>query len=827
MLDRFSHVVLSSGFLLFVLFVASGCTRNLIEPLPSNNQGSRIKSVVIHYTALNHSDSIAALVDEGGLSAHYLIPDPTDLDYPDDTLRIYQLVEEQDRAWHAGESYWQGRSGLNDHSIGIELVNVPECPDTKHSDTNPESAARHNCIFPSFNQQQLDLLITLLKQVLERHPDLSPTAIIGHSDAAPNRKSDPGPQFPWYALYTQGLGAWYLPDTKTRYVKLFEDNLPTLDLVQTALRLYGYGIVETGIADAQTRDVVSAFKMHFTPGDISGAITVDMAATVFALLDRYFPDRLAQLMLRYRNDIQMAKRANVALPQGQVDVTFPQQNRSDRQYVNDRFGFYSYSGTGEISLTNESTVPLSTAIEINGQTLNLKSQYAPGETVRYSIGRRTQDGTNTFKLAALSPGDSTLRIQIPFPILQKSPKGQYDFSAIDALINQDIENGFPGAVVLVAHRGNIVKHQAYGFAQRYDENGRELDSPIPMHKDTLFDLASNTKIYATTFAIMKLVESGQLDLDRALVNYLPEFSGEGRDAITTRDLLTHSAGFAPEVRFFDSNRYDNQSLFSQRAPRTKQLLLKEVPIESSRRTSMRYSDTSFMILGILVERLSGLSLDSYVESNLYIPLGLQRTRFNPLDKLPAPTRYAATELQGNTRGGKLSFDNIRTHTLVGEVHDEKAFYSMQGVSGHAGLFSTAQELAVLAQLMLNGGGYGDTRLFSESTLNHFILPSAIDANTGLGFRRAGLGQRKWQFGPYASENAFGHSGWTGTLTIVDPEHDLVIVLLTNMRHTPTRTFVNQSGYETYYFEGQSYETGRYGSIVSLIYESILHRSEAK
>lgn len=169
---------------------------------------------------------------------------------------------------------------------------------------------------------------------------------------------------------------------------------------------------------------------------------------------------------------------------------------------------------------------------------------------------------------------------------------------------------------------------------------------------------------------------------------------------------------------------------------------------------------------------------------------------------------------GNTRGGSRDFPSIRSYTLQGEVHDEKAYYSMGGVSGHAGLFSTASDMAVLCQIILNRGGYGSLQIFDKEVLDQFTKPSENDITFGLGWNRAGNTDKVWQFGPYASNIAIGHTGWTGTLTQIDPKHDMAIVLLTNKKHS----VCNDDS-----FEGDVYETGMYGSIVSLVYEALLER----
>ena len=189
------------------------------------------------------------------------------------------------------------------------------------------------------------------------------------------------------------------------------------------------------------------------------------------------------------------------------------------------------------------------------------------------------------------------------------------------------------------------------------------------------------------------------------------------------------------------------------------------------------------------------------------PLGLRRTGFLPLD------RYARTEIAPSEK------DNYFRHTtLQGTVHDMGAAM-LGGVSGHAGLFSNAHDLAVLCQLLLNNGGYGDQQLFSASALAQFLTPQSSDETYGLGFRLAGNNQaRRWHFGPYASAQAYGHTGWTGTVTVIDPAYDLAIVLLTNARHSAIKG--SQKRYE---FTGKQFETAQYGSVVSLIYEALLNQ----
>ena len=317
---------------------------------------------------------------------------------------------------------------------------------------------------------------------------------------------------------------------------------------------------------------------------------------------------------------------------------------------------------------------------------------------------------------------------------------------------------------------------------------------------------------------MKLVSEGKLDVNAPIEQYMPDYQGGGRDTRLVRDLLTHTAGYAPQVRFFTPDNGVGKSLYSQNPQRTDQLLLNRVPFAMGRNVKAVYSDTDYMLLGMLVERLTGMGLDAYVEHQIYQPLGLTNTLFNPLLKGRAKAEFAATEIQGNSRGGRVSFDNMREYVLQGEVHDEKAFYSLGGVAGHAGLFSTVDDLAVLGQLLLNSGGYGQTQIFDEAVLQQFIKPEERDDSYGLGWRRAGHGQSKWHFGPYASAQAYGHTGWTGTVSVIDPKYDLAIFLLTNARHSKVQE--DDSGHVE--FAGKTFETGKYGSVISLVYEAVLN-----
>lgn len=793
------------------------CATMPISDMPSKNFGHRVKFLVMHFTAIDYQKSVHALVDEGGLSAHYLIPESNDPSYPNDSLEILKLVDEDKRAWHAGNSVWQGRSELNDSSIGIEIVNVPECHVDSEAKTTSEHGENRLCVFPDYDPKQIELLIALSKDILARNPDISPTRVVGHADIAPARKNDPGPRFPWFELYQAGIGAWYDNDTFEQYWQRFNQYQPNFGLVQSALRAYGYNALETGIRDEQTRNAISAFQMHFLPWQVTGKADSKTAAAIFALLDKYFNKKAKTLMARYiEEQVPQAKDIKV-VKHGQVDEVFPMQQRSTRQLVNDRKRFKAYQGRGQIQLTSQGAAQAD--IYVNGQKLNITQPFEADKHYQYSLKRRTRDGMNTLRVDNILPQGSELKVTIPSPVLiDSSASYQNRFKQVDDLIEQDVKNGFPGAVLLVVQNGEIIKRSAYGDARKYVDGGALLPSAQKMRTDTLFDIASNTKMFATNLALMKLVSEGKLDVNAPIEQYMPDYQGGGRDTRLVRDLLTHTAGYAPQVRFFTPDNGVSKSLYSQNPQRTDQLLLNRVPFAMGRNVKAVYSDTDYMLLGMLVERLTGMGLDAYVEHQIYQPLGLTNTLFNPLLKGRAKAEFAATEIQGNSRGGRVSFDNMREYVLQGEVHDEKAFYSLGGVAGHAGLFSTVDDLAVLGQLLLNGGGYGQTQIFDEAALQQFIKPEERDDSYGLGWRRAGHGQSKWHFGPYASAQAYGHTGWTGTVSVIDPKYDLAIFLLTNARHSKVQE--DDSGHVE--FAGKTFETGKYGSVISLVYEAVLN-----
>lgn len=306
----------AASALLFMLAACSSVLRPVavkpvqleIQPYASQNQNNRIRFIVLHYTAGNFAQSLQILTKKSDtpVSSHYLIPESFDASYRDKQLKVYQLVAESERAWHAGESAFEDRQNLNDQSIGIELVNRGYCLSPEETPQQQQTEKQHTkrtqspqaqlCLTPDFDPAQMQLLALLLKDILKRYPDISPTRILAHSDIAPAKKQDPGARFPWQWLAQQGIGAWYDETTVQLYYQqpVLHNNIR---LLQQGLKLYGYAIKVTGEHDAQSQLYLGAFQRHFVPEQITGQPDDKSIAVLSALLAKYRPAEF-RLLLR-------------------------------------------------------------------------------------------------------------------------------------------------------------------------------------------------------------------------------------------------------------------------------------------------------------------------------------------------------------------------------------------------------------------------------------------------------------------------------------------------------------------------------------------------
>ena len=237
MLSMQPNILLIILFRAVLMLVASisiaACSGLSYVEIESTNQNSRVNFLVIHATSENFEESLRLLStrNPNPVSVHYLVPYLEDPTYSRNNLRIYRLVDEDRRAWHAGISQWGSEVSLNNRSVGIEVVNDFKCNELI-THTNEEELIELECSFPGYPQSQIDILVELIDEILERHPGIEPVDVVAHSDIAPNRKSDPGPEFPWKQLYDQGIGAWYDDETVVRHFGELERSPPNLQELQ-------------------------------------------------------------------------------------------------------------------------------------------------------------------------------------------------------------------------------------------------------------------------------------------------------------------------------------------------------------------------------------------------------------------------------------------------------------------------------------------------------------------------------------------------------------------------------------------------------------------
>ncbi|SIM84067.1 serine hydrolase domain-containing protein [Micromonospora cremea] len=333
-------------------------------------------------------------------------------------------------------------------------------------------------------------------------------------------------------------------------------------------------------------------------------------------------------------------------------------------------------------------------------------------------------------------------------------------------------SGFPGAVAVVLVNGKTTVHTALGEALRYAAGPKLLaaDKRVPMRGDSIFDLASVTKVY-TAILLLQQVDKGRVDLAAPVRDYLPAFTGTGKDQVTVEMLLTHTSGLPVGAKV--TGLADNAARWN--AVLATPLVSGAVP-----GTTFRYSSVGLMVAGKIVEKVTGQGLEQALTTNLTGPLGLRSTGFNPntwLSSDARTTRLVATDAR-SSRG-----------LLRGTVHDDVANH-LGGIAGHAGIFASATDLAAIGQLLLNGGTYQGKRILAAATVrrmltNHNAGKPAIDPERPNRTSAHGLGvvlNQPWFMGRLASPETFGHTGFAGPSLLVDPNRRLVLALLTNRAH---------------------------------------------
>lgn len=319
---------------------------------------------------------------------------------------------------------------------------------------------------------------------------------------------------------------------------------------------------------------------------------------------------------------------------------------------------------------------------------------------------------------------------------------------IDRIVRRGMTaGGYPGAAVIVGRRGYSVFEKGYG------KLGWTSGSNPVVPDESIYDLASLTKVVGTATAAMILFDEGRLDIEAPVSKYLPAFAGTNKDAVTIRHLLTHTSGL-PAGR--DLRR------LAENARHARTIVL-NTPLICKPGSCQVYSDLGPDVLGFAIEEITGQGLDAFLEERVFSPLGMSDTHFQP--DAAQRDRIAPTEVS-----------SPRGYPIRGEVHDENA-WALGGVAGHAGLFSTAADLSLFAQMMLNRGTYNGVRIVSDSAVAKFTSRTA--GKRALGWDTS---DGEGSAGVHMSERAYGHTGFTGTSLWIDPDRDLFVVLLTNRVH---------------------------------------------
>jgi serine-type D-Ala-D-Ala carboxypeptidase len=352
---------------------------------------------------------------------------------------------------------------------------------------------------------------------------------------------------------------------------------------------------------------------------------------------------------------------------------------------------------------------------------------------------------------------------------------------IDSILQSQVDaDKIPGAVIQIKKGGRLIYTHAYGYAQKYDYNHGLPDPADTMTVDCLFDIASLTKVIGTTTSIMLLADKGLLKVDDPVEKYIKAFNSPDKSAITIRHLLTHTAGLYEwyPLYYRCSNKEETYKLIG------------ELPLKFPVGTQRKYSDLGFVILGEIIEHISGMPLQQFEKENIFIPLGMKSTTYNPLQsgnfkKIAATSHgnpYEKRMVHDSTLGFQIkgidpdSWNGWRTYTLKGEVNDGNAWYANGGISGAAGLFSTVDDLEKIVDMLMNKGRAGSLQFISEKTIATFLAQDKF--KNGLGW----MMDPNNSFMKHAPEGSFGHTGFTGTSIAVIPQSGISIILLINRQN---------------------------------------------
>lgn len=401
-------------------------------------------------------------------------------------------------------------------------------------------------------------------------------------------------------------------------------------------------------------------------------------------------------------------------------------------------------------------VPPRRVVEVGFLSNRVVSPRPAAAVLAWGLGEAARQAAAGALLGTAEAPESAPRIAFP-PAreLREVPAESVGMSSaalarVDEAVRAALADGLaPGAAVAIGRRGGIVRLRGYG---------RTAPGGPPVDAATLYDIASLTKVVGTTAAIMSLVEEGRVELDAPVRDYLPEFRGPGKGAVKVSHLLTHTSGLPAGAWLYNS---------ASAAPALDRVMRARLVYPTGSRAV--YSDFGMILLAELVARQAEEPLDTYLARRVFAPLGMQSTMYRPPAWLHPRTAPAAVRSE-------------RPYPVRGVVHDANAF-RLDGVTGHAGLFSTAEDVAVLAQTLLNGGAYGPRRLWAPATVRQFTMHRARAGERGLGWDHPAP---RSSAGDYLAASSYGHTGFTGTSVWIDPVRDLFVVVLTN------RTYDNAS-----------------------------------
>lgn len=363
---------------------------------------------------------------------------------------------------------------------------------------------------------------------------------------------------------------------------------------------------------------------------------------------------------------------------------------------------------------------------------------------------------------------------------------------ISSILTRSIaDHKIPGAVIAIKKGDRVLMKKAFGFAQVKDAETHWMNHPKKTSTRHLYDLASLTKVVGTTTAIMLLADQHRLSVDDPVGKYLPAFNGPEKQAITLRNLLTHTAGLITWYPLYYRCKKKEETY----------RLIDSLPLATPVGAGRHYSDLGFVLLGEIIEKISGQPLEVFLQAQIFKPLGMHHTFYRPLDKNkhlkiaatshgnPYEHRMVRDSTLGLTRADidPESWNGWRNYTLKGEVNDGNAWYALQGISGAAGLFSTAGDVQILVDMLKNKGLTGKKRFLSEKTITQFFTPDPFQ--NGLG----------WMMDPTngflknGPAGSFGHTGFTGTSIAVIPKQEISIILLINRQNVgllPNQVYYN-------------------------------------